>query len=57
MTPLISLVITVYNRERYIYAAIESVLNQTQKDFELLVWDDGSSDKSMVPLTNDLFAV
>ena len=47
MTPLISLVITVYNRERYLSAAIESVLNQTFSDFELLVWDDGSSDRSV----------
>lgn len=37
----------VYNRERYVGAAIESVLNQTLTDFELLVWDDGSKDKSL----------
>lgn len=38
---------TVYNRERYLAAAIESVLAQTSKDFELLVWDDGSGDRSL----------
>lgn len=38
---------TVYNRERYVGAAIESVLNQTRSDFELLVWDDGSTDRSL----------
>jgi filamentous hemagglutinin family protein len=43
----ISLVITVYNRERYLGAAIESVLAQTRGDWELLVWDDGSTDCSV----------
>jgi filamentous hemagglutinin family protein len=47
MAALISLVITVYNQERYLGAAIESVLSQTLGDFELLVWDDGSSDRSL----------
>jgi len=47
MNPLISIVIPVYNRERYVGAAIESVLNQTRRDFELLVWDDGSTDSSL----------
>lgn len=47
MVPTISIVIPVYNRERYLGAAIESVLNQTRRDFELLVWDDGSTDSSV----------
>ncbi|XHX77981.1 MAG: CHAT domain-containing protein [Stenomitos frigidus ULC029] len=47
MTPLISLVMTTYNRERYVGAAIESVLQQTFTDFELLLWDDGSNDRSV----------
>ncbi|MEW6494458.1 MAG: glycosyltransferase, partial [Cyanobacteriota bacterium] len=47
MPVLSSLVITVYNRERYLGAAIESVLAQTRGDFELLVWDDGSTDRSV----------
>jgi len=47
MTPLVSIIITVYNRENYLGAAIESILNQTFPDFELLIWDDGSTDKSV----------
>lgn len=43
----ISIVITVYNRERYIGKTIESVIAQTRKDFELIIWDDGSTDNSV----------
>lgn len=45
--PLVSIVMPVYNRERYLTAAISSVLNQTYRDFELLIWDDGSTDRSL----------
>ena len=47
MSVPVSLVITVYNRECYLAAAIESVLKQTHTSFELLIWDDGSTDKSV----------
>jgi glycosyltransferase involved in cell wall biosynthesis len=47
MQPEISLVMTVYNRERFLSEAIESVLTQTLSDFELVIWDDGSTDSSL----------
>ncbi|MDX2239217.1 MAG: glycosyltransferase, partial [Leptolyngbyaceae cyanobacterium bins.302] len=47
MTPLISLVMTTYNREAFLDCAIASVLQQTVSNFELLVWDDGSTDGSV----------
>ncbi|MBE9180640.1 CHAT domain-containing protein [Oculatella sp. LEGE 06141] len=43
----ISLVMTTYNREGYLQAAIASVLQQTRPDFELIIWDDGSTDDSV----------
>jgi glycosyltransferase involved in cell wall biosynthesis len=43
----ISLHITVYNRSPYLASAIESVLAQTYPHFELLIWDDGSTDRSL----------
>jgi len=43
----VTIVIPVYNREKYIVAALESVLAQTFTDFELLVIDDGSTDRSV----------
>lgn len=46
MAPKISVLLPVYNGERYLSQAIESVLAQTVSDFELLVADDCSSDVS-----------
>ena len=45
--PLVSVIMTVFNREEYLEAAIESVLCQTYPNFELLIWDDGSTDRSI----------
>lgn len=44
--PLISVVVPVYNAEKYIKCCIESILNQTNCDLELVLVDDGSSDNS-----------
>ena len=44
--PKVSIILTSYNHEKYIAAAIESVLKQTFSDFELLIFDDGSTDNS-----------
>jgi len=44
--PKISIVMAMYNGERYLKEAIESVLNQTEKDFEFIIVDDGSTDDS-----------
>ena len=43
---MISVLLTSYNRERYIAESIESVLAQTCRDFELIVSDDWSTDRS-----------
>ena len=45
--PQVTIGIPVYNGERYIKQAIMSVLNQTFKDFELIVTDDGSKDNTL----------
>ncbi len=44
--PVVSVIMAVYNAERYLAVAIESILIQTFRDFEFLIVDDGSTDRS-----------
>lgn len=46
-TPKISVIMACYNGERYLAEAIGSIRAQTLKDFELIVVDDGSTDRSL----------
>src|ERR1700752_3699749 len=45
-THLVSIIIPCYNAEKYIDRSIESILNQTYKDFEIIIINDGSTDNS-----------
>lgn len=44
--PLVSVLMPVYNGEKYLKEAIESILNQTYTNFEFIIINDGSTDKS-----------
>ncbi len=46
-TPLISVIIPVYNREKHIKKCLEIITNQSYRNLEIIVVDDGSSDSSV----------
>ena len=52
--PVISVIVPVYNAEKYLTECVESILNQTIEDIELILVDDGSTDGS--PAMCDAFA-
>ena len=43
----VSVLMPVFNSEKFIYQAIQSILDQTFQDFELIITDDGSTDNSL----------
>ena len=47
--PFVSLIIPVYNAEKYLRRCLTSAMEQTFKDMEILVVNDGSTDESVGP--------
>ncbi len=45
---MISIIVPIYNAEKYLKKCINSILNQSYEDFELLLVNDGSSDQSLI---------
>ena len=45
-SPLISIIVPVYNVEKYLEPCISSLLNQTYKNIEIILINDGSTDKT-----------
>lgn len=44
--PKVSVIVSCYNQEKYIAECLESILNQTYSDYEAVIVDDGSTDRS-----------
>ena len=51
-SPLISVVINCYNGEKYLLKSIKSILGQTYKNWEIIFWDNCSTDNSKKILKN-----
>ena len=47
-SPLVSIIIPVYNSERFLKECFDSILSQYFKDFEVIIVDDGSTDSSLI---------
>jgi len=45
--PLVSVLMNCFNGEKYLREAIDSIINQTYKNWELVFWDNQSTDKSL----------
>ena len=50
--PKVTVILTSYNHAKYLRDSIESVLNQTYAEFDLIIWDDGSTDESWQIITS-----
>lgn len=53
---MVSVVINIYNGEKYIEKCVQSILNQTFADFELIIVDDGSNDNTAQIIDNIAFS-
>ena len=50
--PLVSIIISTYNEEKYILKSINSILNQSYKNIEIIIVDDASTDKTVKLIQN-----
>ena len=45
--PNVSVIIPLYNNEKFLVHCVKSIIEQTYKDFEVIIYDDGSKDNSL----------
>jgi len=53
--PIVSVIMPTFNRGKYLHRSVSSVINQTFKDWELIIVDDGSSDNSFQIINEFIF--
>jgi len=47
MTPKVSVIVNCHNGARYLNECIDSIFNQTSSDWEIIFWDNASTDNSL----------
>ena len=57
ISPYVSIVVPIYNVDKYIYECMESLVNQTLKNIEIICIDDGSTDESIEIVKNLLIQI
>ena len=55
MKPLVSVLMPVYNSEKYLVEALDSLTGQDYKNLEIIILDDGSNDSSFSIITRTSF--
>ena len=45
--PLVSIIVNCFNGEKYLNKCIQSIINQTYKNLEIIFWDNNSADESL----------
>ena len=50
--PLVSIIMNCYNGEKYLHEAVDSVIEQTYQNWEIIFWDNQSSDLSKTIFTS-----
>ena len=45
--PKVSIIVPIYNVEKYLYRCMDSLINQTLEDIEIIAINDGSTDESV----------
>ena len=52
--PLVSVIVPIYNAEQYLTACVDALLAQTYTHIEILLVDDGSKDRSVMNMLNEI---
>ena len=47
-SPLVSIIMNCYNGEKYLFESVNSIINQTHKNWELIFWDNSTKKNALI---------